>query len=466
MKKIQLNSSFWLLLLLLVVALASRWFAIDRFGLWSDELGSVFYSSSIEQTTQDIHTPFFYFLTYLAQRAYGINEFAMRLSSLLASSFLLIFLFGQAVRKTQPRWTWFFVLFSFSGLDWALSREARMYEWMVLLSTLSFLSGCKFSSSPRPRNWWPLTFFMALNGFNHVSALIFNASCVLYWTIRKKTLALGKVSLSSSFFLSSLPVLLYYLSGERLGHALGRIHWVAAMTRSWPWDLWRHLMGAKHPYLEFQHDIYPLALLLSFFVIVSVGLWRKSSLSWTAPLAIIFFYHMGQLALYPFLNLFHIRYFSILLPIVLWVFALGLERVLKTKKLHILCIVSFLLIVQVLGLKSYAPQAGLREFYQSELGPAPSQSFDEQVVVCDYALMRKSQQIFYPFLFDDVVYCYNFPHYYFKKSPAPKSLKVISSLNYSEDFKAIEAFLEQDYTLKKVESAPGGAGRVWYYARR
>lgn len=465
MKKITFNSHFLLCALLLVVALGTRWFDIDRFGLWSDELGSVFYASALQNTVQDIHTPFFYLLSYFGLNSFGVNELGMRVASLLASSLLLVFLFYQAVTRDKNRWTWFFVVFSFSSLDWALSREARMYEWMILFSTLSFLSGHQFLSSSSSRsfkNWGVLTLLMGLNGFNHVSALIFNASCVLYWSFRKKSLVLGKLSLSTSFLISSLPVLIYYLSADRLDHAFSRIHWIRSLTGSWPWDLWRHLMGAKHPYLEFQSDFYPLLLLFALLFLCAFCLWKKYSLKWCTPLLIVLFYHLGQLTLLPFLNLFHIRYFSALLPIILWVVALGLERVLTIKKLNIFAVVSFLLVVQVLGLKAYAPQAGLREFYQSAL---VSKS-NEQVVICDYALMKNSQKIFYPELVADAVYCYDFVRYYFEASHPPKNLKVVSSLNYSEDFKAIEDFLSQNYELKKVDSGPGEAGRIWYYARR
>jgi hypothetical protein len=461
MKKIKIDSFFWLYSVLLLLSLWTRWFDVDRLGLWSDELSSVFYSFSPQNSLLDVHTPLFYLTTVFGLELIGPNELGMRFSSLIASSLLLIFLFYQVLNKREARWIWFYILFCFSGLDWVLSREARMYELMVLFSTLSFLFGLKFSENATFKKWFLLTLFLALNSFNHVTALVFNVSLVLFFGLKKRALW-GRFSLSSSLTLSSIPVLVYYLSADRLESALSRGQSIPAISWSWPWQLWTHLLGAKSPYFEFQNFVYPLALLIGFVTICFFASWKKRSFQWASPVLIILFYHSGHLVLFPFLNFLNLRYFSALLPIVLWVGALALEKTVRLRKLYVLALASLLLFVNTLGLNVFAPKSGLRELYEY----SSQVNADEQLILCDYGRMRSSQQIFYPDLASKAVYCYEFVRYYFKILQAPERLKVISSLSFSEDFESIRDFLSQNYVLENVEQGPNGMGVIRYYAKR
>ena len=96
----QFSLHLWLFILVLVEAVASRFYGLDRIGLWSDEIWAV--SESSHRTLagmfdyireHESHPPGHYLLLRVVQDLFGNSAFAVRLPSALFGVMTVILLY-------------------------------------------------------------------------------------------------------------------------------------------------------------------------------------------------------------------------------------------------------------------------------------------------------------------------------------------------------------------------------------
>jgi len=139
-----------LILLVLLLAAALRFYRLDGQSLWADEGNSVALAGrSLADITYgaayDIHPPLYYYLLHFWARPFGISEFAVRsLSAVLGTLVVcLTFLLG---RRLFDSWVGLVAAFlsAISPFQVYYSQEARMYILLAALSALSIYFLLKF----------------------------------------------------------------------------------------------------------------------------------------------------------------------------------------------------------------------------------------------------------------------------------------------------------------------------------
>ncbi|HID86513.1 MAG TPA: hypothetical protein EYP55_03935, partial [Anaerolineae bacterium] len=135
--------SRWIVLALLILALALRFYRLDAQSLWYDEGTSVALAGrSLATITRhaaaDIHPPFYYYLLHLWVIPFGTSEAAVRALSALAGTALvaLTFLLGRRLFGTTAGLV-AALLSALSPFQVYYSQETRMYILVALLGALS-----------------------------------------------------------------------------------------------------------------------------------------------------------------------------------------------------------------------------------------------------------------------------------------------------------------------------------------
>src|SRR5437667_6356832 len=189
-------SSRWLLLGLCFVAFALRFFHLDYQSLWYDEGFSWWLSArSLEQivarTASDIHPPLYYVALHVWMLLTGSSEFALRYLSVVPGVLLVPAFFLLARHLLNDSVAWVAALLSaLSPMYIWYAQEARMYEWLVLLTLLSSYCFWRWTERATWRTWLLWTVFDVFAVYLHFYAFFIIAFQALYffvWWVRQET---------------------------------------------------------------------------------------------------------------------------------------------------------------------------------------------------------------------------------------------------------------------------------------
>lgn len=162
-----INRTFFLLLLLALVAFALRVFQLDKQSFWYDEAFSVYLSrfdlvTITARTAADIQPPLYYYLLNVWMLLTGDSEFAVRFLSLFFGVLTIPLMYVTARRLFNSTTALFATLIAtLSALYLWYSQEARMYTLITFLGLLSSYalvralspSGTE-SGMGAGRRWW------------------------------------------------------------------------------------------------------------------------------------------------------------------------------------------------------------------------------------------------------------------------------------------------------------------------
>ena len=236
-----------LLLGLLLLAVALRFYKLDAQSFWNDEGNSARLSERplaliIEGTASDVHPPLYYVLLHGWRELVGDSEFGLRSFSAfagvltVAATIALARLFGvKSLARTTS-----VVLVLASGLLAATnpalvyySQETRMYALLALLGALSTLVLLRWLNA-REKRYWSLAYVVLTTAglythYFYPTMLVFQGVIVLFWLLRSTITQapywactsfrwLGMVVLSLLLYLPWVPIFLRQTvgrSGER-----------------------------------------------------------------------------------------------------------------------------------------------------------------------------------------------------------------------------------------------------------
>lgn len=167
------NRTFFLILLLALIAFALRVFQLDKQSFWYDEAFSVYLSrfdlaTITARTAADIQPPFYYYLLNVWMTLTGDSEFAVRFLSLFFGVLTIPLMYVTARRLFNSSTALFATLIAtISALYLWYSQEARMYTLITFLGLLSSYAVIRALSPSRMesgagegRRWW-LVFIIA-----------------------------------------------------------------------------------------------------------------------------------------------------------------------------------------------------------------------------------------------------------------------------------------------------------------
>jgi mannosyltransferase len=154
-----------LLLTILLLAFALRFYALDAQSLWNDEGTSVALAGRdlatiARDAARDIHPPLYYWFLAGWSRLTGSSEMAVRsLSALLAvATVALIYALGRRLGGEWMGGT-AALLAAINPFQVYYAQEARMYALLALLGALSFYAALHWAAAPTPR--WSATYVLA-----------------------------------------------------------------------------------------------------------------------------------------------------------------------------------------------------------------------------------------------------------------------------------------------------------------
>lgn len=133
--KIIIKKNFWVLLVILLVALILRLYRLGANDLWYDEIYSVLISKKF---LSDWNPPVYFVFLHYWIKLFGLSEFSLRFPSLIFSvvSIPCLFFLGKKIFNRQVG-LFGVLMMSLSGFHLWYAQEARPYSLSVLLSILS-----------------------------------------------------------------------------------------------------------------------------------------------------------------------------------------------------------------------------------------------------------------------------------------------------------------------------------------
>jgi len=163
--KIKFDKNRLILLLILIIGTAFRLINLDKNGLWYDEVGTLSVAKEsfpfgILNTLyhKDVHCPLFYFILHFWIKAFGFQEFVLRLFSAILGTFniIIFYLAGKELGSRNSGLITAFIA-SISSFLIYFSQEIRFYPLILLLTTLSLLFLMRFDKKPSVKNLIGLT---------------------------------------------------------------------------------------------------------------------------------------------------------------------------------------------------------------------------------------------------------------------------------------------------------------------
>lgn len=229
------NRTFFLILLLALIAFSLRVFQLEKQSFWYDEAFSVYLSrfdlaTITARTAADIQPPFYYYLLNVWMTLTGSSEFAVRFLSLFFGVLTISLMFVTARRLFNSTTALFAALIAtISALYLWYSQEARMYTLITFLGLLSSyallraLSPAAGGSGLKSERGWWLVFIIANIAavYTHYFAFTLLAFQFLYALylilVRRSRLASARSTILAflAIFIAFLPWVPFMLN--RLG---------------------------------------------------------------------------------------------------------------------------------------------------------------------------------------------------------------------------------------------------------
>jgi len=274
-------------LFVLIVALLSRFYGLDRLSLWADELWVVIASVTGSLTDMisavyyhDNHPPGYYVLVRYTQFILGSSDFAIRLPSALAGTALVAATYAVGKKMFTAKAGVFaaaLVAGSYQAIYY--SQEARPNIFMALFALLAFYYFCiiLLADERTYKNYFLFWMSAACCSYFHYAGLVFCACLGLV------CLALVVFKRNREDFISGLklflPVVVLYLPW-----ALGTLrHLVATPVTGWqrPPDMntlkttFQFLFGPDAIRIIFYQIIFSVSMLMVF--ISATGLLKNKN---------------------------------------------------------------------------------------------------------------------------------------------------------------------------------------------
>ena len=206
---------YWIFL----IAFVLRIYGLGDHSLWIDEAGTsslveTFLQSGVSEYPSGVESnrsrPFI-LITSLCVFFLGLNDFALRLPSLLFSvlTINLVFRWGKELFDFRIA-TLAALILTFSSWHIGMAQNARMYSMFQLLYLLSFYLIYRYESNGKCIEFFLLIITISLSLLTHITGyiLIFTVPLLFIW--------LSKTILSKKFISISLLVLVAGLIGENI----------------------------------------------------------------------------------------------------------------------------------------------------------------------------------------------------------------------------------------------------------
>ncbi len=330
------------LIAIVAVAALLRLWDLGRFSIWLDEAASrefTLYGFRHAIAAEMNHPPLYRIVLWLATRAIGESEFALRLPSALFSTLAVPAVHALArslLLRTEIRLL-AALLAAASPFEIFLGQEARAYPLVILLAALHLASFARLAGGARPAREWVVfaaTGLLGLYGFylfglllagEFVAALLFGAPRVRPLLASLGTIALAFSPWAVKFALSVGTQERDYIGGLAarffawpfrtvVGPSLAVVNWPP------PPDTAAFVLAHLPETLAFLVAV-PGPLLLGFACLLrEKGVRGKAVVvAWAATPALL-------AAGYAAMPLFHERYLSFLTPVFHVALATGLAR--------------------------------------------------------------------------------------------------------------------------------------------
>jgi uncharacterized membrane protein len=170
----------WVLLILLLVASALRFYQLGTESLWYDEVWTAYWASRALGALWQSTNPLPYAVAHLLLRI-GDSEFVLRFASALTGILTVpaVYVLG---RNLYGRREGLVAALLLSTSVYAIyhSQEVRFYAWQMLFSTLTLYFLLQGLRHNHVKDWAGFTIFTVLNLYNHPFALFVLASEGLY----------------------------------------------------------------------------------------------------------------------------------------------------------------------------------------------------------------------------------------------------------------------------------------------
>ena len=207
-ESLDLKSSSWVLLGILVVALVLRLNGLGDHSVWIDEAGT----SSLVETFLNYGVPQYpsgevsyrsmpYILvTSLSVYIFGMSDFALRLPSVIfgLSSIILVFKWSEELFDLKSA-ILASGLLSISSWHIAMSQNARMYAMFSFLYLSTFYLLFRYEKSSRPRYLLLTGILTILSLLTHVTGYILLFAVPLYLILNTEKISIRTFSLAAVF---------------------------------------------------------------------------------------------------------------------------------------------------------------------------------------------------------------------------------------------------------------------------
>jgi hypothetical protein len=191
-----LKLRLFLLMAFLLVAVATRLFAIQAQSIWFDEGWSAYAAEQptlVDAAAADAtNPPLYYVLLNISARGFGSSELALRYVSLLLGLLTIPLAYQLAQQAATPRAGLYAALLAMlSAPLWWAAQEARMYTLLAVLILVCALAWQRLTTHPTRAAWLALWLgelaLLYAHNTGPVAALWLNAALLLFWLAYRPT---------------------------------------------------------------------------------------------------------------------------------------------------------------------------------------------------------------------------------------------------------------------------------------
>ena len=354
----------WIVLLgLILLAAALRFYRLQAQDIWGDEAFSIFLSqqplSHVIAGGADTHPPLYPVLLFVWLRLFGSTAFATRSLSVLVGTLAvpLIFIFAQRLVPDRLRVKWFAALLAaISPLLIYYSQETRMYELVAVLALASTYFMLRVIDQPAAR--WRGAYFVAtlLAMYTHYSAFFVIAAqdifALFHWR-RDRAALLRWIALQAVLAIAYIPWIIVqtsFLSGK-----------ANSRFDEWGWRGIEMIFGKT--FLSFSAGLtvdYPIIQIATvvFLAIAALGVINAVGAHRRAPLRVLAptYFIVPVIVAYvvnPVMPFFYERYVLVALPGFIVTMALGLDFLAQRRALAAVGIAGVLVLVSAYAQWNY-----------------------------------------------------------------------------------------------------------------
>jgi len=286
-----------LFLLIIVFAALFYLFNINFSDLWIDEtftkaLVQHPFSQICKLVAGDFHPPLYFFGLKLFTSVVGVNDFTIRLFSVIGalSTLVISYAVGQRVFGKNGALCFCLLLLALPMLA-CHSHNARMYTWAAFTITGVFLYSCLFIKTNQKSDLILLGIFSLMAAYTHyyclIAAFLANMFVLIYLFVNKNKSWRSVLVMGSAVFVLFLPWFSVLLSQT---HAAQKNFWIPAVSPSTLLSCYVNPFG--HEY-QLSNLSYPMAVIvygLTFISIYEIFIARKDNNKLVLGLSLVIFH--------------------------------------------------------------------------------------------------------------------------------------------------------------------------------